>query len=74
MKQLSMQGDYWSGHLCLILIIKLVSDDWGFWQELQRGSFSYKGDLVSGLRFCGRGTRTCTCGLGAGLNINHVAW
>ena len=51
MKQLSMQGDYWSGHLCLLFNIKLVSDDRGFWQELQRGSFSFRGDLGSGLLF-----------------------
>ena len=51
MKQLSMQGDYWSGRLCLIFIIKLVVDDRGFWQELQRGSFSFRGDLGSELRF-----------------------
>ena len=51
MKQLSMQRDYWSGHLCLIFIIRLVSDDRGFWQELQRGSFSFRGDVGSGLLF-----------------------
>ena len=36
---------------------KLLSNDQGcFWQRLQRGSVSFRGDLCSGLRFCGLGT------------------
>ena len=46
----------------LLVIIK------DFWQQLQRGSVSFKGDLGSGLRFQGPGTRPHTCGLGAGLS------
>ena len=39
----------------------LVSDNRGLWARLQRGSVTFRGDLGSGLRFCG---------LGAGLNNN----
>ena len=41
-----------------------MSDD----QQLQRGSVSFRGDLGSGLRFCGLNARPRTCGLGASLN------
>ena len=36
----------------------------GFWQQLPKGSVSFRGDLGSGLRLCGLGARPCTCGLG----------
>ena len=44
---------------------KLVSDDQGgLWECLQRGSVSFAGDLGSRFRFCGRGARLFTHGLG----------
>ena len=42
-------------------------DPGGFWQQLQRGSVTFGGDLGSGLCFCGLGTRPHTCDSGAGL-------
>ena len=39
----------------------------GFWQQLQRGSVSFRGDLASGLHFCGLGLRPHTCDLGQNL-------
>ena len=41
----------------------------GFWQQLQRDSVKFTGDLGSGLHFCGLGTRPRTCRLEAGLSI-----
>ena len=44
---------------------KLMGDDQRpFWQQLQRCSVSFGGDVGSGLRVCGLGERSCTCGLG----------
>ena len=40
----------------------------GFWQQLQRGSASFRGDLGPGLLFYGLGARPPTCDPGAGLN------
>ena len=41
-----------------------------FGNGLQRGSVSSRGDQVSG-PFCGLGTTSRTCGLGAGLNRTY---
>ena len=39
----------------------------GFWQQLQRDSVKFTGDLGSGLHFCGLVVRPPSCGLGEGL-------
>ena len=35
----------------------------GLLARLQSGSVSFRGDLDSGLRFCGLGAKPCPCGL-----------
>ena len=53
-----------AGIFAYLGVRKLVSDyHGGFWQQLQRGSISFRGDLGSGLHFYGLGARPCTCGL-----------
>ena len=49
---------------------KLAGDDQGgLWQQLQRGSVSFRRALGSQLHFFSCGRRPHTWGLGAGLNI-----
>ena len=53
-----------SGPICQFEVRKLVRDDQGLLAMVTRGSDSFRGDLGSGLPFCGLGTGTRTLAWG----------